>query len=139
MLDAEQCVRIATLGGAEALGLADDVGSLEAGKLADLIAVDVSSSHFVPIDDPYSALVYGANQDDVLFTCVGGESLYATGGSPRLDADAIRAEGRRCAPSLQDRVARGPRAGRRRRIRLVAHDAARPTRGRAECCSTANA
>ena len=54
----------------------EDVGSLEPGKYADFIAVDVAKSHFAPIDDPYSALVYGANQDDVLLTVVGGTVLF---------------------------------------------------------------
>ena len=107
VLNAAQCIRIATLGGAEALGLAERVGSLEAGKQADLIAVDVSSSHFVPIDDPYSALVYGANQDDVLFTCVAGDPLYRDGGFARLDAESVRAEGRRVRAKLQARVGAG--------------------------------
>ena len=107
VLNAEQCIRIATLGGAEALGLDDRVGSLVPGKQADLIAVDVSGSHFVPIDDPYSALVYGANQDDVLFTCVAGEPLYQEGGFPRLDAHTIRAQSRRVRTKLQSRVGEG--------------------------------
>jgi len=107
VLNAAQCIRIATLGGAEALGLDDRVGSLDPGKQADLIAVDVSSSHFVPIDDPYSALVYGANQDDVLFTCVAGETLYQDGGFPRLDAHTIRAESRKVRAKLQARVGAG--------------------------------
>jgi len=107
VLDAETCVRIATLGGAEALGLAGEIGSLEPGKQADLIAVDVSSSHFVPIDNPYSALVYGANQDDVLLTCVGGEVLFERGRFPRLDADAVRADGLRVREKLQTRVRDG--------------------------------
>ena len=83
------------------------MGSIEPGKQADLIAVDVSGSHFVPIDDPYSALVYGANQDDVLFTCVAGEELYRDGGFARLDADTIRAESRRVRAKLQARVREG--------------------------------
>jgi 5-methylthioadenosine/S-adenosylhomocysteine deaminase len=107
VLNAAQCVRIATLGGAEALGLADRVGSLEPGKQADLIAVDVSGSHFVPIDDPYSALVYGANQDDVLFTCVAGAPLYSEGRFARLDADAVRGESRKVRAKLQARVRGG--------------------------------
>ena len=107
VLNAEQCIRIATLGGAEALGLDDRVGSLEPGKQADLIAVDVSGSRFVPIDDPYSALVYGANQDDVVFTCVAGEALYEEGGFPHLDAHTIRADSRRVRAKLQARVGEG--------------------------------
>src|SRR5450756_982402 len=90
VLDAPKCVRIATLGGAEALGMQDDIGSLEPGKFADFIAVDVSKSHFAPIDEPYSALVYGANQDDVLLTVVGGDALCHERGYTALDAEAIR-------------------------------------------------
>jgi len=90
VLDAQTCVRIATLGGAEALGLQDGVGSLEAGKFADFIAVDVGKSHFAPIDDPYSALVYGANQDDVLLTVVGGRVLFRDHEHFVVDAEAVR-------------------------------------------------
>ncbi len=75
-LGAEQCVRIATLGGARALGMEGRIGSLEAGKQADLIAVDMEYSHFTPIHDPYSALVYGANQEDVFFAMVAGRTIY---------------------------------------------------------------
>ena len=128
VLDAPKCVRIATLGGAEALGMQDDIGSLEPGKFADFIAVDVSKSHFAPIDDPYSALVYGANQDDVLLTVVGGDVLYRDRGYTGLDAEAIR----RAAVGVRAEAAR-PRArrrrpGGRRRIRLVA-DRRRSRRG----------
>jgi 5-methylthioadenosine/S-adenosylhomocysteine deaminase len=106
-LDAQQCVRIATLGGAEALGMQDEVGSLEAGKFADLIAVDVSKSHFTPIDDPYSALVYGANQDDVLLTVVDGRCLYRDGRFTSLDAEGIRGEAYGVREKLRSRVWEG--------------------------------
>jgi 5-methylthioadenosine/S-adenosylhomocysteine deaminase len=115
VLDATTCVRIATMGGAEALGIADRVGSLESGKQADLIAVDVSSSHFIPIDDPYSALVYGANQDDVLFTCVAGDVLYSERRYTRLDPAAVRAQGRHIREKLLARVDEG-------RVRVGAAD-----------------
>jgi cytosine/adenosine deaminase-related metal-dependent hydrolase len=106
-LDAEQAVRMATLGGAEALGLAGEVGSLEPGKVADLIAVNVGKSHFVPIDNPYSALVYGANQDDVLFTCVDGRVLYDAKEFTTLDEETIRDEGLRVRERLLARVREG--------------------------------
>ena len=107
VLDAQRCVRLATLGGAEALGLADEVGSLEAGKYADFIAVDVSKSHFSPIDDPYSALVYGANQDDVRLTVVGGRTLYRNGRFADLDAEAIRLAAYGVREKLRERVRQG--------------------------------
>jgi len=107
VLDAQRCVRLATLGGAEALGLADEVGSLEAGKYADFIAVDVSKSHFSPIDDPYSALVYGANQDDVRLTVVGGRTLYRDGRFADLDAEAIRLAAYGVREKLRERVRQG--------------------------------
>ena len=107
VLDAQKCVRIATLGGAEALGMQDDVGSLETGKFADFIAVDVSRSHFAPIDDPHSALVYGANQDDVLLTVVGGRPLFRDHVYTGLDAEAIRAAAFGVRKKLRDRVRAG--------------------------------
>jgi cytosine/adenosine deaminase-related metal-dependent hydrolase len=107
VLDAERAVRIATLGGAEALGLADQIGSLDPGKLADLIAVDVSTSHFVPIDNPYSALVYGANQDDVFFTCVDGRVLYDGRRFTSLDEETIRDDALRVRRRLLSRVREG--------------------------------
>jgi len=107
VLDAPKCVRIATLGGAEALGMQDDIGSLEPGKFADFIAVDVSKSHFAPIDEPYSALVYGANQDDVLLTVVGGDALCHERGYTGLDAEAIRRAAVGVREKLRDRVRAG--------------------------------
>jgi len=107
VLDARTCVRIATLGGAEALGVGDEVGSLEPGKFADLIAVDVARSHFAPIDDPYSALVYGANQDDVTLTVIGGRELYRDRAYVDLDDEAIRDAAIAVRAKLQDRVRTG--------------------------------
>ena len=107
VLDAPACVRIATLGGAEALGLEQSVGSLEPGKLADFIAVDVSRSHFAPVDDPYSALVYGANQDDVTLTVVGGEQLYRDRAHIGLDAESIRRDASAVRQKLRQRVRSG--------------------------------
>jgi len=56
---------MATLGGAEALNMADEIGSLEVGKKADLILVDLSGSHMRPINNLENSLVYCANANDV--------------------------------------------------------------------------
>ncbi len=94
VLDAAECVQIATLGGARALGMEDRIGSLESGKQADLIAVDMEHSHFTPIYDPYSALVYGASQEDVFFVMVGGRPLYEKKVLLTMDEEKVSADAR---------------------------------------------
>jgi 5-methylthioadenosine/S-adenosylhomocysteine deaminase len=85
---ARTMLRLATIHGARALGLADEIGSLETGKRADIIAVDLSSSpHMVPTADPYSALVHTANQKDVLMTMVGGRILFDGGEYTSIDKE----------------------------------------------------
>lgn len=80
-------IRLATIHGARALGLEDEIGSLEAGKRADVIAVDLSSSHMVPTADPYSALVHTANQENVVMTMVDGRVLFDNGDYLTVDAE----------------------------------------------------
>jgi 5-methylthioadenosine/S-adenosylhomocysteine deaminase len=75
----ERFIRMATLDGARALKIDHLVGSLEPGKRADIIAVDLSRNHQVPTTDPYSAVVHVANQEDVLMTMVDGRVLYERG------------------------------------------------------------
>lgn len=75
-LDAKTMLEVATIGGARALGLDDKVGSLEIGKRADLIAVDLSSSHQAPTGNPVSAVVNTTTAADVLLTMVDGNVLY---------------------------------------------------------------
>lgn len=73
---AEDFVYMATLGGAKAIALDDRIGSLDRGKEADIAVVDMSHSHQIPMRDPYSALVYTANQENVVLTMVAGKILY---------------------------------------------------------------
>ena len=56
---------------------------------ADIQAVDLSISHQVPTQDPYGAIVHGANQGNVMLTMVGGEVLYDREGAEHLDHRAI--------------------------------------------------
>ena len=73
---AEELLRLATLDGARTLRLDREIGSLEAGKQADLIAIDLSRTHNMPIHDPVSAIVFSATAADVLFTAVAGRALF---------------------------------------------------------------
>lgn len=86
---AESFVKLATIEGAHALRLDHLIGSLEPGKRADVIAVDLSKSHQVPTQNPYGALVHTCNQEDVLMTMVEGRVLYDRGRFLTLDPDAM--------------------------------------------------
>ena len=92
VVSAAQILRLATLGGAEAMGISDRSGSLTPGKRADLIAVSLSSPHVFPASDPYAALIYSARADDVLLTLCDGEVLYDAGEWPTLEARNVYAE-----------------------------------------------
>ncbi|HXF40970.1 MAG TPA: amidohydrolase family protein [Blastocatellia bacterium] len=72
----EQLLRLATLDGAKALGLDREAGSLEAGKQADLIAIDLSQSHTTPIHDPTATIIFSSSASDVVFTSVAGRVLF---------------------------------------------------------------
>ena len=97
---ARDVARMATLGGAEAMGLSHLIGSLTPGKRADLIAVRLDRPHAVPATDPYSALVYTARADDVLFTLCDGEVLYDNGVWPTLDPAAVLTGARQARAKL---------------------------------------
>ena len=64
-LSAYEAVSMATIDGARALGLDDRIGTIEVGKEADLIMVNLNKSHLTPLNDPFSALAYSAQASDV--------------------------------------------------------------------------
>ena len=75
-LTAKAAVEMATRGGADALGMASEIGSLEIGKRADLCVVGLDGLHSIPAYNPYNALVYAARASDVLYTLIGGNPRY---------------------------------------------------------------
>jgi 5-methylthioadenosine/S-adenosylhomocysteine deaminase len=70
---------MATLEGARSLGVADQIGSLEPGKRADIVAVRTNRLAFNQMPDPYAALVLIARSEDVALTMVDGNILYQDG------------------------------------------------------------
>ena len=75
-LDAATMLEMATIGGARALKMEDEIGSLEIGKRADIIAIDLSSSHQTPEVNPMSAVVNTCSVADIMMTMVDGKTLY---------------------------------------------------------------
>lgn len=80
-MSAQQTFELATLGGAKAMGLENEIGSLEVGKKADLAMLDLNKIHCSPADqvDIYAKLVYQTKSTDVVLTMVDGRVLYEKG------------------------------------------------------------
>jgi len=92
LVGAEQAVRMATIEGARALGLAEQLGSLEAGKRADLVVLDLNAPHLRPLHDPWSTLAYAAHSADVRDTVVDGRVLMRDRVLTTLDEPAVIAD-----------------------------------------------
>jgi len=74
-LTARESVKMLTIEGAKAIHMDNLIGSIEVGKAADIIAIDVTRPHSIPLYDPYSHLVYSASGSDVLHSIVDGKIL----------------------------------------------------------------
>lgn len=101
---ARDVVWMATRGGARALGLEPEIGSIEAGKRGDVIVVELNRPHLVPGPDPYSTLVYAARGTDVRATVVDGQALVRDFSPVYLDVTGIVAEARTAARALARRA-----------------------------------
>ncbi|OAJ71262.1 N-ethylammeline chlorohydrolase [Methylobacillus sp. MM3] len=90
VLPAMQVLEMATINGARALGMDDNIGSLEHGKLADMIAVDFSAIEMQPCYDPISHLVYVAGREHVSHAWVAGELCYERGIHAHIDPAELK-------------------------------------------------
>jgi 5-methylthioadenosine/S-adenosylhomocysteine deaminase len=86
------------------MGLEDYAGSIEPGKRADLIVVDMDKPHLTPCYDPVSTLVYAAHGSDVDTVMVDGQMLMQHRKVLTLDEEAIVAEARRRAVEVTQRA-----------------------------------
>jgi 5-methylthioadenosine/S-adenosylhomocysteine deaminase len=93
-LDAPQALLMATLGGAEAMGFGDRVGSIEVGKDADLICVEMDTIETVPMFEVISQLVYCTGRHQVSDVWIRGEQRLRSRELCNIDADAVRANAR---------------------------------------------
>jgi len=99
-LDARTVLRMATGDAAKVLGMEDRIGSLEAGKLADAIVIDLGRPHLTPMYDVASHLVYAARASDVRDVFVNGRPVVVNGRIITVDWDRVRAEARSVAADI---------------------------------------
>lgn len=89
VVPAREVVKMATIEGAKVLGLDKEIGSLEAGKQADLITIDLDKPHLTPIYDPYSHLVYCVTAQDVQNVIINGKIVMRDRVALTLDEEKI--------------------------------------------------
>ena len=101
VLPASTVLRMATSGGAVAIGLGEDIGSLEAGKRADIIQVAFDDVHHVPTFDVISHLVYVTDEQDVATVIVDGVVLMREREFLSIDTERVAAESNALAARIQ--------------------------------------
>jgi 5-methylthioadenosine/S-adenosylhomocysteine deaminase len=106
---AHTALRMATLNGARALGLEERTGSLEVGKAADIVAIDLSAINSQPVYDPLSQVVYTAGRDQVTDVWVAGQRLLKERQLTTLDEPTILKK----ASEWRDRIAASDRQTKR--------------------------
>ncbi len=100
-MSAETVLRAATLGGAAVLGAADKIGSIEIGKKADMIMLDLRQPHLCPLHNPVSQLVYAAKGSDVIHSVINGRVVMRARRLTTLDEAAVLDEMEKIGASMR--------------------------------------
>ena len=103
--DARTVIKMATRAGADLLGMGEQLGSLEAGKRADLILIDLEQPHLVPLYDIYSHLAYAVNKADVSTVIIEGQVVMRDRQLLTVNERELLAKAREMAAEI------GPRFG----------------------------
>jgi 5-methylthioadenosine/S-adenosylhomocysteine deaminase len=104
VLDSVSVLRMATIEGAKALGMEDITGSLETGKKADIIILDVDKPHLTPMYNPYSHIVYAARGNDVSHSIINGQPVMEDRKLLTLDIEEIMERAREKAIKVREWV-----------------------------------
>jgi 5-methylthioadenosine/S-adenosylhomocysteine deaminase len=99
-LRAYDVLEMATMGGARALGMENDIGSLEVGKKADFVAIDFQKAHLFPVMDPIANLIYNALGNDIELVFVDGKCLVKDGKCINIDENRLLSEAQELTRSL---------------------------------------
>ena len=100
-LKARDALHMATLGGAQILGMEDKIGSIEVGKLADLILLDLNVPHAVPLFEPHNHLVLSASKADVNSVWVNGKAVVSNRKLVNEDLDEILKDTRKLSKDIK--------------------------------------
>ena len=100
VIPAGQALAMATLGGAKAMGMDSEMGSLEPGKKADLILLDVNKPHMHPRHDLISHIIYSARADDVATVIINGQTVMEDGVLVGVDEQEVLAKAEERAKAL---------------------------------------
>ena len=101
VMDAATVLAMTTRNAGRVLGLEREIGSLEAGKRADLIVVDTHQPHLTPMYDPVSHLVYAARGSDVLHSVIDGQVVMENRELRTLDEAQVLADARQAAALIR--------------------------------------
>ena len=101
IMDAKTVVHLATRGGARVLGLEEQIGSLEPGKKADLIGLDLDKPHLTPMYNVYSHLVYAASAADVTLVIINGRVVMRNRELLTMDVERVMADVRAIAKKIK--------------------------------------
>jgi len=104
VMQAKEVVEMATILGARALKLENEIGSLEVGKRADLILLDLDGVHTLPEGNVYAQIVYAASASDVRTVVIDGEVVMRDRQLLTLDEDRLRQEASAALQTLLDRI-----------------------------------
>ena len=91
-ISADQMLLAATLGGARALGLDDQMGALAEGMQADITVISLNRAHQQPVNNPGDALVFSSSGRDVVMTVVAGEEIYRDGQMSGVNEGELRSQ-----------------------------------------------
>ena len=103
-LPARQALELITISAARALGLEQFIGSLEPGKRADLVEIDLERPHSLPGGDPFSRIIYSAERGDIVRVFFDGEVVVENGTVLFCDPAEVEADARRTAGELLTRA-----------------------------------
>ncbi len=104
IITAQDVLEMATINGAKALGLERDIGSLEVGKKADIIIVDMEKPHIAPVHDPVASLVYCANGSDVETVIIDGEIVMEQRRMKTIDEQKVIRRSNEVSQRLNEKI-----------------------------------